>query len=282
MIAQDIYDGEIRTPMTGPKTPKWRQLADEVRRQIEDGTHPPGAALPQLKHAAEGAGVSYETMRAAYKALESEGLVRSVKRTGFVVLQAPGRRRVTRGTTVARDPARGYVFPAASRPDEPWEVHGRPFRAFVPAPAQVAEHFGISSGTETLRRRRVTSPAGEPPFQLVDTWISPDAVADAPQVAEPSTGPGGYLDRLEEAGHGPISWSETVRVRMPDREEAQLLTISTAMPILETTIIGVSARTERPIEVTVRVIPGDRVELVSELQRARSARWPVTPVKPKK
>lgn len=268
--------------MTGPKTPKWRQLADEVRLQIEDGTYPQGAALPQLKPAAEAAGVSYETMRAAYKALEAEGLVRSVKRTGFVVLQAPGRRRVTRGTTVSRDPSRGYVFPAASRPDEPWEVHGRPFRAFVPAPDGVADHFGIAPGTETLRRRRVTSPAGEPPFQLVDTWISPEAVEDAPQVAEPATGPGGYLDRLEEAGHGPISWSETVRVRMPDREEAQLLSVSTAMPILETTIIGTSARTERPIEVTIRVIPGDRVELFSELQRARSARWPVTPVKQQK
>ncbi|MET8859249.1 GntR family transcriptional regulator [Streptomyces sp. NPDC004579] len=267
--------------MTGPKTPKWRQLANEVRRQIEDGLYPQGAVLPQLKPAAEEAGVSYETMRAAYKALESEGLVRSVKRTGFVVLEAPGRRRVTRGTTITRDPARGYVFPAASRPDEPWETHGRPFRALVSAPPVVADHLGIPAGTKTLRRRRVTSPAGEPPFQLVDTWISPDAVEDAPQTAEPSTGPGGYLDRLEEAGHGPMSWTETIRVRAPEREEAQLLTISPVMPILETTIVGTSARTQRPIEVTVRVIPGDRVELVSELQRARSARWPVTPVKQK-
>lgn len=268
--------------MTGSKTPKWRQLADEVRCQIEDGTYPQGAALPQVKPAAEAAGVSYETMRAAYKALESEGLVRSVKRTGFVVLEAPGRRRVTRGTVVTRDPARGYVFPAASRPDEPWEVHGRPFRADVPAPDRVAGLFGVPPGTEILRRRRVTSPAGEPPFQLVDTWISPDAVADAPRVAEPSTGPGGYLDRLEEAGHGPISWSETIRVRVPDREEAQLLTIAMVMPVLESTIIGTSALTNRPIEITIRVIPGDRVELVSELQRSRAARWPVGPIKQKK
>ncbi|MFF3256507.1 GntR family transcriptional regulator [Actinacidiphila glaucinigra] len=266
--------------MTEPRTPKWRALADAVRRQIEDGTYPQGDALPQLKPAAEAAGVSYETMRAAYKALESEGLVRSVKRTGFLVLEAPGRRRVTRDTTVTRDPARGYIFPAAARPDEPWQVHGRPFRALVPAPAEVARHFGIEPGTETLRRRRVTSPAGEPPFQLVDTWISPAAVEDAPQVAEASTGPGGYLDRLEEAGHGPIGWEETIRARMPDREETQLLAISTAMPIVETTIVGTSAQTSRPIEVTIRVIPADRVELVSKLQRARTARWPVAPVKP--
>ncbi|MEU2287880.1 GntR family transcriptional regulator [Streptomyces sp. NPDC013178] len=264
--------------MTEPKVPKWRQLADEVRRQIEDRTYPPGAVLPQIKPAAEARGVSYETMRAAYKSLEADGLVRMVKRVGFKVMEPPMRRRITRGRTITRDPARGYIFPAASGPDEPWEVHGRPLAGFFPAPDEVATRFEIESGSETLRRRRVTSPAGEPPFQLVDTWISPDAVADAPQVAEKSTGPGGVYDRLEEAGHGPISWSETIRVRMPDREEAQLLAIPVAMPVVETIVVGVSARTERPIEVTIRVIPGDRVELFGELQRGRSARWPVSPV----
>lgn len=44
-----------------------------------------------------------------------------------------------------------------------------------------------------------------------------------------STGPGGYLDRLEEAGHGPIAWTEFGRARMPSREEAVLLGISTAV-----------------------------------------------------
>jgi GntR family transcriptional regulator len=143
-----------------------------------------------------------------------------------------------------------------------------------PAPVPVAEAFGVEVGSEVLRRRRVMSPEGEVPFQLVDTWISPDGVADAPQVAEISTGPGGYLDRLEEAGHGPISWTETIRARMPTAEEARLLNIPAALPVLETIIIGTSARTQRPIEVTMRVIPSDRVELVSDLRRAASAAWP--------
>lgn len=265
--------------MTEPRKPKWRQLADGVRHKIKDGVYPPGSTLPQIKPAAEAQEVSYETMRAAYKALEAEGLVRSVKRTGFVVLETPMRRRVTRGSTVTRGPG-GYVFPAASRPDEVWEVHGRPIAAFVPAPDEVAAFFRVEPGTELLRRRRVTSPRDEPPFQLVDTWLSPEAVRDAPQVAEKSTGPGGYLDRLEEAGHGPIAWEESIRVRMPEREEAQLLSIPVALPVLQTTIIGTSARTEQPVEVTIRVIPSDRVELISKLHRGPSARWPVTPVVP--
>jgi GntR family transcriptional regulator len=123
-------------------------------------------------------------------------------------------------------------------------------------------------------------PTGEPPFQLVDTWIHPDAVADAPQVAEPNTGPGGYLDRLEQAGHGPITWTEIARVRMPSREEAALLGISTAVPVLELTRVGTSARTGAAIEATVCVIPGDRVELVTVLQREPSAKWPIRPATP--
>lgn len=267
--------------MTDPRVPKWREIADDVRRQIEDGTFAPGAVLPQIKEAAKNDwGVSYETLRAAYKSLEADGLVRMVKRVGFKVMEPPMRRRITRGRTITRDPARGYIFPAASRPDEPWEAHGRPLAGFFPAPEEVVTRFEIAPGTKVLRRRRVMSPAGEPPFQLVDTWISPQAVADAPQAAEKETGPGGVYDRLEEAGHGPISWAETIRVRLPSREEAQLLAIPVAMPILETIVVGTSARTERPVEVTIRVIPGDRVELFGELHRGPSARWPVTPVKP--
>jgi GntR family transcriptional regulator len=265
--------------MDEPRMRKWQQLAADLRDKITDGTYPVGTTLPPLKEQAADLGVHHETVRAAYKALEAEGLIRSIKRKGTVVLDSPPRRRVTRGTEITRDPHRGYVFPAASRPDEPWSVHGKPFRAFVPAPGEVAERFGLEPGTEVLRRRRVTSPADEPPFQLVDTWVSPDAVADAPRVAEPSPGPGGYLDRLEEAGHGPITWAESLRVRMPEREEAKLLEIATSVPVLETVIVGTSARTGVPVEVTIRVIPGDRVELVSELHRGASAQWPVEPVR---
>ncbi len=95
-------------------------------------------------------------------------------------------------------------------------------------------------------------------------------------MAEPSTGPGGYLDRLEEAGHGPITWTELGRVRMPSREEGALLGISTAVPVLELTRVGASARTGNAIEATVCVIPGDRVELVAVLEREQSAQWPAT------
>ena len=55
-----------------------------------------------------------------------------------------------------------------------------------------------------MRRLRVTGPETEPPFQINDSWIHPRGVADAPEVANQEPGPGGWLYRLEIAGHGPI------------------------------------------------------------------------------
>jgi GntR family transcriptional regulator len=253
--------------------------AARLRQMIRAGEYPVGSTLPRIAELTEERGVSPSTIRKALELLEEEGLIRVVRGTGAIVQPPkPERRRIRRGVRIERDPARGYVFPAAAHAQEQWQVHGKARRSMEPAPKVVADVFGVEQGTDVLRRRRVTSPAGDPPFQIVDTWLSPDAVADAPKVADASTGPGGYLDRLEEAGHGPISWQETTRARMPSSEEARLLGTSTARPVLELLLIGTSARTERPVEATIRVIPADRVEIVTNLDRADSAQWPVQPV----
>lgn len=259
---------------------QYQAIADQLEARIRAGDWVAGSTLPRQVDLTTEYAVSRETIRAAVALLEERGLVRNVKGRGAVVRDTAPRRQIRRSNLVTRDPARGYIFPAASHVGEPWIAHGRPRRDVLAIPAGVATHLGIAPGMAVLRRRRVTSPTDEPPFQLVDTWIHPDAVADAPQVAEPNTGPGGYLDRLEEAGHGPITWTEIGRVRIPSREEATLLGVSTAVPVLELTRVGTSARTGTPIEATVCVIPGDRVELVTVLQREESAKWPTNPPTP--
>ncbi|HEY9409918.1 MAG TPA: GntR family transcriptional regulator [Jiangellaceae bacterium] len=260
---------------------RYEEVAADLRQRIDRGEWSPGDTLPTTAELMERYGYSKETVRQAVGVLAKEGRVRVIKRRGSVVQdRSVGRRRIPRSTRVMRDPLRGYVFPAASRPDEPWEVHGQPKRMFAPIPASVAEWLDVEPGSEVMRRRRVTSPAGEPPFQVADAWIHPAALAEAPQAGEIITGPGGYLDRLEEAGHGPLEWEESTRVRMPTKEEASLLAIPTAMPVWETTTVGISARTGRPVEASVRVIPGDRAEFVSKLVRDQSAQWPVQPVAP--
>jgi GntR family transcriptional regulator len=233
--------------MTEPRpATKWRVLAEQLRAQIQDGTYPPGVTLPQLKTYAAEFGVHHETARTAYKALEKEGLIRTIQRRGSVVLERPSRRRITRDT-VTRDP-----------------VRGRPTRKSLAAPLEVTEALGLAPDVEVLRVRRVTSPAGAPPFQLVDTWISPAVVEDAPHIGEAATDLDDYAARLDEIRHGPLDREETLRARMPDRVEAKLLEIATSIPVLESVIVGTSARTGRPVDVTVCLIPGDRVEIAKQ------------------
>ncbi|MEU8437812.1 GntR family transcriptional regulator [Streptomyces sp. NPDC029216] len=259
--------------------PRYEQIADDLRERIHSGEYAIGSTLPTYAELAETYSVGRGVISSALGVLEREGLLRIVKRAGIRVLDwRVQRRRISRGQHIYRDPRRGYVGPAAASPDEPWDTHGKPSAGYEPAPERVAEFLDVEPGIAVLRRRRVTSPAGEPAFQIVDTWLAPSAVRDAPKVAEPSTGPGGYLDRLEEAGHGPMSWREYGRSRLPSREEAGLLDISPESPVFELVWVGTSHSTERVIEVTVRVIPADRVELVSDLTRHETAQWPVRPV----
>lgn len=266
---------------TSGESRRHKQIAADLRKRIAAGEFPPGSKLPPYEQLQDAYDAARDTIRSAVSALKSEGVVQAVPRVGTIVREVAQRRRIERGNAVARD-RWGYIFGPAFQTDEPWDVHELPRGtgprlARLPVPAGVAERLGIEPGTEAVRRRRVTSPAGEPPFQLVDTWVHPEAVADAPQVAERDTGPGGYLDRLEESGHGPMSWTEYTRTRMPERDEAKALRIAGSLAVMELTRVGTSGRTGLPIETTVCVIPGDRVEIVTELARARSARWPVRP-----
>lgn len=255
---------------------KYREIADDLRRRIEAGEWLPGTTLPGYTGLAQEYGVGRGVLSEALNILEGEGLIAVAKRRGITVRERADRRRLMLGNTVTRDPARGYVMPAAAGPNEPWQAHGQPRREIVPIGERAAELLRLEVGTPVLRRRRVTSPTGEPPFQLVDSWIHPQGIEDAPQAGERDTGRGGYLDRLEEAGHGPISWIEYIRVRMPSPEEARQVEMPTAMPIVERARVGTSAKTGAPIEVTVAIIPGDRIEIVTELRRGRSAQWPRT------
>lgn len=250
------------------------RIAAELRRRIDAGEWGPGDRMPTYEDLATRYSTGSATIQAALAVLRREGLISVTRRRGIIVRGRPPRRQVERGALVRRDPRRGYIMPAAARADEPWQTHGRPRASTAPIPARPAELLGVDQGAPVVRRRRVTSPAGEPPYQIADTWVHPAIVAEVPRVAAPDTGPGGYLDRIEEAGHGPLSWTEYTQTRMPTAEEARLLGMPDALPVLEIARVSTSARTGQPVEVTVCVIPADRVELVTRLRRAPSARWP--------
>ncbi|MFD8385251.1 GntR family transcriptional regulator [Streptomyces sp. NPDC059679] len=261
-------------------TPRYEEIAEDLAARITTGEFPAGSTLPGYKDLASPTqyDASKATIEKALGLLEARGLVRPVKRGGLRV-RHPGPRRVM-GTTIDRHPSRGYAFPSAASASEPWQVHGRPQVARLPVPGHIAERLGVPEGTHTVRRRMVTSPAGEGPYQVSDDWVHPDLLQQIPQLGEQLIGPGGVPDRTEQAGHGPLTWHRHTRARQPEADEAQLLEIPQALWVIEMAYVAVSGRTNRPVAVTVRVAPADRVELADTMRRAPSARWPVTPIEP--
>ncbi|MFE2823496.1 GntR family transcriptional regulator [Streptomyces sp. NPDC059271] len=73
-------------PAQAPRPPKWRQIADEIARQIEAGDYGPGDRLPSVQSlVSEGKGAT-ATVHRAYQALEAEGLIRTTQGSGTTVL----------------------------------------------------------------------------------------------------------------------------------------------------------------------------------------------------
>jgi GntR family transcriptional regulator len=66
--------------------PPYRQIADDIRRKIEDGTIPPGRRIPSIVEMEQEYGVARDTLRKATRLLKEEGLVETVTGMGLFVV----------------------------------------------------------------------------------------------------------------------------------------------------------------------------------------------------
>ncbi|GAA0672320.1 hypothetical protein GCM10009535_59950 [Streptomyces thermocarboxydovorans] len=69
--------------------PPYVQVADILRREIEEGTYPPGSQLPPAREIQERFQVANSTAQNAYRSLKQAGLVYAVKGRGVFVRPAP-------------------------------------------------------------------------------------------------------------------------------------------------------------------------------------------------
>ena len=78
-------------------SPKRDKIAGALRKQIADGTYPPGSQLPSRRDLAAEHGTSVAPVTGASRDLQAEGLIRGDPRSGYLVSQAqprpPGARR---------------------------------------------------------------------------------------------------------------------------------------------------------------------------------------------
>ncbi|HEU0089662.1 MAG TPA: GntR family transcriptional regulator [Pseudonocardiaceae bacterium] len=247
-----------------PADPKHRQIADELRGQINRGELEPGDMLPSESALCEQYGVSRTTVRAALSALAHEGLVTSESGRGTFVRQ---RRHLT-----YRPQAEFCPHPASPEMDRFMTEHTaegrRPSQtidvAIVTPPKEVTRRLELDDDAVTVVRRRVRSLDGEPYF-INDSYF-PLGLVEGSEIMSPVDIARGASQVLAERGYGQVRALDEVYVRMPTPEEVHRLKLGPGTPVAVHIITGITAE-GKPVRVVINVLPGDRHVIVWERQR---------------
>lgn len=214
----------------------YRDVAADLRRNIQDGTYGPGSVLPKQEDIAAQYGVNIKTVRQAIRLLEAEGLVTPVRRRGTVVRTRPPMKRLGVERYAKSKWKFGLVAFAADR-----EASGRSWRPTdqvnqvrkVEADQEVAEALGVSQGTLVYERARLVREGDEPTHTLTSYYRVEDV--EGTPLINPTPGPAGFgggFAVLTMQGLEPDTITETICARMPTPEEAEELQLPAGEPVM--------------------------------------------------
>src|ERR1700733_12755431 len=140
-----------------------RQIASQLRERVRRGEWQPGERLPSIPAIAELFGVAKQTVQRAVDQLRLEGILITKPGSGTYVRGT--RRRLNRLSRGRYGAHRGYHADLAARYRQQLVSVGR-----APAPAEVADAFGVRDGTEMLVRRHIVR-TDEATVELGASWF---------------------------------------------------------------------------------------------------------------
>jgi GntR family transcriptional regulator len=261
-------------PYAEPTREPANELAEKLRTMINAGELQPGVQLPTARDLSENYEVALATAVRAVATLREEGLITTTRGRGSYVAT---RHEVTRGDTSRyRNPDATGLSPNRS------ESATEGYRDEVDtsdrwtndATPELAERLGIETGAavSAVRYRWIV---GGVPTQISTQW-EPLGITAGTSAEIPSS-----KTRNEPAIHArfsAIGWTgtrvvEEYRARMPTREEARMLEITSRTPVLSIkrfTYAMDDTRNERVIETADIVARADRMVIRSESE----VNWP--------
>ena len=228
----------------------WRRITDVLEQEIGRGVHQAGARLPSETQLARRFGVNRHTVRRAMEELARAGLA-AVERG--------------RGSFVPED-VLDYAVGSRPRFSE-WmraqnrEPSGRTLALDErTADAALAATLGLQAGDAVLRFERLGLADGRP--VALATHCFP--AARLPGLREALTRCPTITEALHQVGVADYRRQSTrVTARMPGAEEAALLGVARARPLLVTETVNVDAAGS-PVEFGTACYPSSRVQLVFE------------------
>jgi GntR family transcriptional regulator len=241
-------------------TALYRQIADDLRDAILDGTYPPGARLPTEPELQRRYGCSRNTIRLAVRELTSEGLVETAGRRGTLVRQQAILEHFA--MSIERSDRLGEA--------DGWCAHvaalGRlPSRDFSlraePASATVAHRLRLGENSLVCVRECMRYVDGHPWSRQLSYY--PMDVAAAAGLLDPRDIGRGTPRAMSDAGITEIGHVDEIGSRMPSPEEIRHFGLPAGVPMLIYWRTGWTA--ERIVRLTVEIQPADRNVLVYEL-----------------
>ncbi|MFF9436830.1 GntR family transcriptional regulator [Streptomyces sp. NPDC014735] len=252
----------------GQKRWSAQQIAEDLRRRIQEGEFNESGQLPPTRELVEEFHTSPETLRQAVLKLKSWGLVTSQQGKGvFLRVIDPIEWHVHSFEHGNRrdDPARGVDDWKASI-EELGRVPSQdtPVVTVERAPEDVAKWLELEPGTFAVARRRLRRVDGVP-FQLADSWFPTDVAMDTPLMEERDVTMAGGI--LKNIGHPQVRRRHIVRSWLPTDEEIKRLDLDpdATHPITRHVLVGYGAD-GKPVRCMVTIAPGDRNVLIYEFE----------------
>ncbi|MCW5250071.1 GntR family transcriptional regulator [Streptomyces sp. SHP 1-2] len=233
--------------MTGPVSPRYHEIAGDLRDQITAGRVQPGERLPSELALAGRYEVSTVTLRHALALLQGEGLLVKVHGKGNFV-RRPLRKITYVGGwgTMDLSTAAGPSFRVTVR------------SASVQASAHLADLLRVPVGSP-LVEFFCLGLEGEVPRGLARIYLPRDLAPAG--LSDDDSDCREAIARFAVLGPSPAVVRETVSVRLPTADEAAALRIGPQAAVLAVTRLATDSA-GRVLEAALLALPGDRVEAV--------------------
>jgi GntR family transcriptional regulator len=241
--------------------PMYRQIADDLRRQIEAGELPPGAQLRTELELREKYEASRNTIRDAIKWLTTRGLVETRPGEGTFVLEAIE----PFVTTLSGDARTGFggedtVYQGNSKIDIS-SPGPRPLRLEIQiADRTIAQELKIPAGATVVSRHQ-SRLIGSEPWALQTSFYPMHLVEQgATRLIQAVDIPDGTVKYLKDSlGVEQAGWRDTITVRAPDEDEAAFFRLPEdgRVSIIETRRTAFDTE-GNPVRLTVTAYPADR------------------------
>ncbi len=213
----------VQAALTPAFSPLYQQIKGLILQSLQSGEWKPGEAIPSEMELAARFRVSQGTVRKAIDELSADNLV--VRRQG-------------KGTFVATHAERQvqYRFLKLQPDNGDTQSEGPAARTIIDckrlrASADVARAMSLRTGDSVLQVRRVLSFSGVPTI-LEDLWL-PGTPFKGLTAERLSSHQGAMYAMFEtEFGVRMVRAEESIRAVTPDGEQATLLSVTTATPLL--------------------------------------------------